>query len=754
MRARAPTPLDVPPLPPELDEVCDRFEAEWRGALSGGCRPRLEDFVAGAFELHRAALLLELLAVEILFRRHCGETPTLEEYQQRFPWLPPHWLATLDATAACENATLAAPNRQGALEGTAAGRDSQTPADFGSPAAVPLGRWGNYELLEEIGRGGMGVVYRARQLSLNRVVALKMILAGTHAGTEESVRFFQEAEFVAQLRHPNIVQVYEFGIHLGQPFFSMEFVEGGSLEGRLHGQPQPFGQAASLIETLAEAIHTAHAQGIIHRDLKPANILLTADGTPKITDFGLAKHNSSGLTVTGAVMGTPSYMAPEQAQGMPHSTGPAADTYALGAVLYEMLTGRPPFKAGSSWATVEMVLSSEPVPCRQLNAQVPRDLETIVLKCLRKEPGQRYATALELAEDLARFGAGQPIRARPVGPVERLFKWGRRNPQIALLTTSVAFLLFVLTLVSIMTAASWRTQRDHARATELQRRTERDHARSAEERAVAAERQRRQELYHAYLHEARSSRLSGRVGQREKGLAALRNILAALPLNERTASQQLELRDEAVACLSLADAREIWRRPCRSYYSGMLDIDPDLENLVQEGDGASTVVTRTSDGSTLSQFPALPNHRIRIRAFDDCGQWVADLRDSGRGPYEPGVLCVRNRQARGLDWDIPVPSTTGEIVFHVDGRRLFLVADAVVHVYDLVSGKEERHSPARFRDGSVAAASDGKWVAIATIHQPSGDRRPDDMEDGRPSPRCRPNDGSGLGADRTDRLAG
>jgi eukaryotic-like serine/threonine-protein kinase len=290
-----------------------------------------------------------------------------------------------------------------------------------------------YEFQAVLGRGGVGVVYKAWHARLNRPVALKMLLVGRYARPEELERFFREAEAVASLRHANIVQVYDVGDLEGRPYFTMEFVEGGSLAQKLAGTPQPASQAAALVATLAKAIQAAHQKGIIHRDLKPANILLTADGTPKISDFGLARKLEDGvaLTLTGSPVGTPSYMAPEQAQGQRDGIGPATDVYALGAILYEMLTGRPPFRAETSAATVQQVLADDPVAPSRLNPQVPRDLETICLKCLQKEPQRRYATAAELAEELLRFHRGEPILARRAGSVERAVKWVRRHRSLA-----------------------------------------------------------------------------------------------------------------------------------------------------------------------------------------------------------------------------------------------------------------------------------------------------------------------------------
>jgi WD40 repeat protein len=304
-----------------------------------------------------------------------------------------------------------------------------TPAEAPPVMSVP-----GYELLAELGRGGMGVVYRARQVKADRVVALKMILSGGHAGEAERARFRTEAEAIARLRHANIVQVYEVGEHDGKPFFSLEFCGGGNLKEKLSGTPLPPREAAALVEALARAMQAAHGQHVIHRDLKPANVLLAEDGTPKVTDFGLAKKlDEAGQTHSGAIMGTPSYMAPEQAGGQTSDIGPLTDVYALGAILYECLTGRPPFRAATAVDTLLQVVRDDPVPPSQLQSKTPRDLETICLKCLHKEPARRYADAAALAEDLRRFRAGEPILARPVGHLERAVKWAKRRPALAAL---------------------------------------------------------------------------------------------------------------------------------------------------------------------------------------------------------------------------------------------------------------------------------------------------------------------------------
>jgi WD40 repeat protein/tRNA A-37 threonylcarbamoyl transferase component Bud32 len=322
-----------------------------------------------------------------------------------------------------------------------------------------------YEIVGELGRGGMGVVYKARQIRLNRPVALKMILAGAHAGGDAAARFLAEAEAVAQLQHPNIVQIFHIDEHAGFPYFEMEFVGGGSLADRLDGTPRPPREAARVTEIVARAIAEAHRQGIVHRDLKPGNILLTPEGTPKVADFGLAKllNVESGLTRTDSVLGSPSYMAPEQAEGKTKEVGPTADVYALGAILYELLTGRPPFRGATVLETLEQVKTAEPVPPSRLVPRLPRDIETICLKCLQKDPSRRYESAAALAEELRRFQAGEPIVARPVGSVERAWRWCRRNPVVAGLTAAV-LLLFAAGFAGV----TWNYWRAEAARRELE----------------------------------------------------------------------------------------------------------------------------------------------------------------------------------------------------------------------------------------------------------------------------------------------
>jgi tRNA A-37 threonylcarbamoyl transferase component Bud32/Tfp pilus assembly protein PilF len=335
------------------------------------------------------------------------------------------------------------------------GPTAAEPSGEGGPAGGPqFPDVAGYEVLSVLGRGGMGVVYKARQQRLKRLVALKMIRAATADEEEYQARFRAEAEAVARLRHPNVLQIYEVGEAAGLPFFALELLEGGSLQDRLRAGPLPARQAADLLATLARAVHAAHSAGVVHRDLKPGNVLFTTDGIPKVADFGLAKRleEPAGCqTQTGQIVGSPHYMAPEQARGDSRDVGPAADLHALGVILYELLTGRVPFQGAAVLETLRLVQEAEPVPPRRLQPAVPRDLDTICLKCLHKEPARRYASAALLADDLDRFLHDRPIQARATPAWERARKLARRNPAKAL-AAAVA-------LVVVLTAAGgalWR----------------------------------------------------------------------------------------------------------------------------------------------------------------------------------------------------------------------------------------------------------------------------------------------------------
>jgi serine/threonine-protein kinase len=485
------------------------FESAWEKALHGGPEPCLETYLEPMAEPDRSTLRTELekLAQEYRDRLARANEQTEAEPNLRAgeavsrtarptseasvtcEFAPDtkvdssqktgEYIADQPEAPAAENTTLDfLPESSGpaAPDATIAAADLHTGAfsladDSGVTEADDQHKVAGYEILQVLGRGAMGVVYKARQRGLKRVVALKMILAGGHASDLELARFRTEAEAVAQLQHPNIVQVYEVGEHNGCPYLSLEYINGGSLQSKLGGTPQPVLYAAQMIQVLAQTMEFAHRLGIIHRDLKPGNVMLTLPrapgsmestvspaplveqlyGTPKIADFGLAKRleEDGGQTRSGTILGTPSYMAPEQAEGKSKGVGPLADQYAIGAMLYEMLTGRPPFRGESVWDTLDQVRTQEPVPPSRLQPKIPADLETICLKALQKEPSRRYSDCAALAEDLRRFVAGETILARPVGTLERYWRWCKRNQRVAVLAHSV-FVLLILIIVGLV----------------------------------------------------------------------------------------------------------------------------------------------------------------------------------------------------------------------------------------------------------------------------------------------------------------
>jgi eukaryotic-like serine/threonine-protein kinase len=443
--------------------ACDRFEA----LVQSGGAPQIELFLAEAPASIQSVLFRELLAFELDVRFRRGERPAIDEYVARFPSQ-----AGVVAAAFAERSVVT-------RDGTDAGATQQAQNDVGRGVGQGLPQIPGYEIQSELGRGAMGVVYLARRVRLNRPCAIKMILAGRHAGSEAAVRFLAEAETIARLKHDGIVQIYGVGDHDGCHYIELEYLEGGSLAQAMLGTPRPARQAAELVQAMADAVGEAHRQGIVHRDLKPANVLLTTAGRPKVADFGLAKNLGAGdgLTRTDLVLGSPSYMAPEQAAGHSRDAGAAADIYALGAIFYELLTGRPPFKGATVLQTLELVKNTEPIPPSRFQPGLPRDAETICLTCLQKDPFLRYASAEALAEDLRRFRAREPIRARRVGTIGVTWRWCRRRPAVASLVAALILSISVVAGVVVAYFHDISRERAIAVASADLARTERNHAR-------------------------------------------------------------------------------------------------------------------------------------------------------------------------------------------------------------------------------------------------------------------------------------
>jgi WD40 repeat protein/tetratricopeptide (TPR) repeat protein len=672
-----------------INAVCNRFELAWKA----GPRPLIEDYLGNTPEPERATLVRDLVGLDIDYRRQAGEQPTAEDYRDRFPALA---LAPLLADPAAEQAG-AGPS------GTA-----------GTAAAASLPAVPGYELLKELGRGGMGVVYWAWQSRLNRSVALKMILGGAHAGPQELARFRTEAEAVARLHHPHIVQVYDVGLAEQCPYLALEFVDGGNLAQQLTGTPLPARHAARLLELVARAVQAAHQKGVVHRDLTPANVLLArsdaAQGVPlgsaeeatsyepKVTDFGLAKLLVGGgptLTHSGAILGTPSYMAPEQAAGHGKEVGPATDVYALGAILYELLTGRPPFKAETPLETLLQVQTVEPVPPSRLQPKLPRDLTTICLKCLAKEPGKRYASAEELAEDLRRFQAGEPIRARPVGRAERLWRWCRRKPAVATLAGSVAILLVLIAIGS--SVLSWRL---HGALTESE--TDRERA----ERA----------LWQSYRDQARALRLSRQPGQRLDSLQAIRKAMQ-LPLPPGHFRD--ELRTEAIAALALPDLELLQEWDGYPAGSVGLDFDGNLERYARLSEDGTVSVRRVGDDALIARWQeptqgAWPDSESSLR-FSPDGRFLAIFHPPS------GRLTVR--RLSGLKPVVCHDSAKegAKVVdgcaldFSPDSKRLaYLRTDTRIAIVDLAGSQVHYLPPTGAEQWHIRFAPDGRQFALVT----------------------------------------
>jgi WD40 repeat protein/tRNA A-37 threonylcarbamoyl transferase component Bud32 len=609
-----------------------------------------------------------------------------------------------------------------------------------TPPAAPLGTvryFGDYELLEKIAEGGMGVVFKARQRSLNRSVALKMIRAGQLATEEDVQRFRFEAQAAGDLKHPHIVPIHEVGEHEGQQYFSMDFIEGGSLAQALGREPPAISQkeGARLVATVARAVHHAHQRQLLHRDLKPANILLDAQGQPHVTDFGLAKRvaRDSRLTQSGAIVGTPSYMAPEQARAE-KGLSTAVDVYSLGAILYELLTGQPPFRAAAPLDTLLQVLEREPQPPHVLNPRVDRDLETVCLKCLEKEPARRYPSAEALAEDLDRWLRGEPISARPVGRVERGWRWCRRNPVVAGLTAALAGLLVVVAVGASWSAAHFRrTAEQERQAAERERGLARaaDDARhdvdEAREGAVAGWRRARENAAD------RDKLLISPDVLRNPGQALLRAIAEAEHARPRQAADNDALAAALTACrerrtfiapkasmtsaVFSPDGRLIATTAERYHFSGVRQSLTYADRTAQVWDAATGRLLHTLrvPGLYFGMLQFSPDRRLLLTTFEAC----AVVR------YQDGLECMHTDGAVRL-WDVAtgkevrvLTGHTNRVVtatFSPDGRRILTASwDGTARLWDTATGKElfALHDP-HFSVASAAFNKDGRRVILVS----------------------------------------
>ncbi len=653
-----------------------------------------------------AEAVLDLVYGEFVLREEQGEKPDVEDYLRRFPAHAAPLRRQFELHRELGGTLPSLPAVSPPLSIPAAPPLTSPPAErtwAEAPGVVPAGvSVPGYDLLNEVGRGGMGVVYKARHRGLDRIVALKMVLHADHAGATARDRLHTEARAVARLQHPNIVQVFEVGEHNGCPYLALEYCGGGSLADQLDGTPWPPEKAAALVETLARAMHAAHQAQVVHRDLKPANILFTREGTPKINDFGLArKLDEAGHTQSGEVLGTPSYMAPEQAQGRTRQVSPAADVYALGALLYEMLVGRPPFKAASPLDTVLLLLRDDPVPVRRLQPKVPRDLETICLKCLEKGIARRYASAGDLAEDLRRFQAAEPIRVRPVGPVGRTARWVKRRPAgAALAGISVAVVVLLVGL------GLWFSARLGAARGDLA--AEEARTASARQRAVLQE-------YFGLVRQARERSARPRAGWTWDNLDDLRKAALLAP-----ATENAELLGEAAAALGAVDVRPVgptiqdFQADCLAFHPrgwllalGQAKAAGFLLGAVRlidrEGKGPPRTLAFPPD-PVWEPGPGLVQDGVRSLAFSPDGRWLVAGARSGRLhrwdlSRDPHALESWTAHQRDVNY----------IFFATDGSALFSACarDGVVKRWNCRSWGCPRERPKNEETWQAPASLDG-----------------------------------------------
>jgi eukaryotic-like serine/threonine-protein kinase len=538
--------------------------------------------------------------------------------------------------------------------------------------------FGDYELLEEIARGGMGIVYRSRQMSLNRIVAVKMLLFGKFSSEEFVQRFRTEAQAVASLQHPNIVAIHEVGQHEGQHYFSMDYIAGKSLAEIVRERPLSPRPAATYIRSIAEAVDYAHQHGILHRDLKPSNVLIDQFDQPRITDFGLAKQmkGDSELTRTGQVLGSPHFMPPEQAESKLGPAGVHSDVYSLGAIFYHLLTGRPPFFAETLEDTLLQVLKVDPVPPRLLNPGVPRDLETICLKCLSKHPHQRYESARALVDDLKRWLRAEPILARPVSRIEKFWRWCKREPAIAGLTGAVLVLLVTVALGSLIAAFRIRRESEYTKKAELEA---------------------KEQLFEASLAQARATRNSGRAGHRFESVAILGRASATRP--------SLQLRNEVIAALALTDIRVAKQSRSFTHRKEFVSLDQKCENYAHLDENGNLRIRNARNDRELKLIPGIGVTPKWLFPFSPNSRFLPVQ-------YEDGRTRIWDWQLKQSILEIGGADSPMRVDFSPDSRILATVdANRNVALYDLNEQKKLPLSEPQTEQSGVCFGPSEKLVA-------------------------------------------
>ena len=766
--------LEALSLDQRLDRVCGSFEAACKAALQGVPWPRIEDFLDTATGAERAALVQELILLDLHYRRRAGQLPEARAYQARFPDLDPGWL-----TAALEESAegLPLPSTRIAMPAISGGADQPTQA---LSREVPE-RLGEFRILREVGRGGMGVVYEAIQESLGRHVALKVLPFSSLLSATHLERFQREAKAAARLHHTNIVPVFGVGewraegVNPPIHYYAMQFIEGQGLDRVLrevkrlrgaaggpaateHGlagqvaeslvggcfpahangapgigatapRPAPPGEArgdpgappraaavtdlstpsesryfrgvAQVGVQVAEALAYAHGHGILHRDIKPSNLLLDTAGTVWVADFGLAKVEDAGeLTSPGDIVGTLRYMAPERFQGQ---ADPRSDIYSLGLTLYELLTLHPAFEDLPLPRLEDPRQWPGPVPPRRLDARIPRDLETVVLKAMAREPTDRYATAADLAEDLRRFLADRPIHARRTPLTERVWRWCRRNPALTGLAASVLVLLVVVSVVSTVAALWLKAERDTAWRAEQDKDT-------ALKKAEQEERAKTEELIRIHLRDVRDIRGGGQFGRRTAGLARVDELLKLVPLQRLTPEQVLELRMQVIASLALPDMREVGHFKIPRDRTGAVALDSRLERYAY-GDAVGNVhVRRLTGGPDVAPLAAPADGAVNLwtSEFSPDDRWLLGRYVAEDGSFQMVLWDWQAGQVR-KEW----PSQFGSgAAFSPDGRWLAWGGSDALHVHDLAHDQTHKIPRASSDTRSLAFRPDGRCLAI------------------------------------------